>query len=146
MKSPLELRSSNVISQINVTPMVDVMLVLLIIFMVVTPAIVAGFQVQLPRGEHLRERPEYEQRVVLGIDAEGRYYLNKAPIARDQALDLLTAAFADRPLDKVLFIKAHRSLEYQEILTAMATARAAGARVVAAVTEQRAPSLPDRER
>ena len=81
MKSPLELRSSNVISQINVTPMVDVMLVLLIIFMVVTPAIVAGFQVQLPRGEHLRERPEYEQRVVLGIDAEGRYYLNKAPIA-----------------------------------------------------------------
>jgi biopolymer transport protein ExbD len=125
---------------INVTPMVDVMLVLLIIFMVVTPALVAGFQVELPQGEHLKSRGEREGRVELGIDAEGNYYLNKRPIARDDALELLTAEFESRPGDRVLYVKAHRGLKYQEILDAMTLARQAGARVVAAVTQKRPES------
>ncbi len=130
---------SSVMAAINVTPMVDVMLVLLIIFifMVVTPAIVAGFQVQLPQGEHLKDRPENEQRVVLGIDLDGNYYLNQQPIRREDALGLLVSEFAARPQDKVLFVKADRNLKYHEILDAMRLARAAGARVIAAVTEQR---------
>lgn len=129
--------NAGVMADINVTPMVDVMLVLLIIFMVVTPAIVAGFQAQLPQGEFLKERPEAEERVVLGIDANGRYYLNKRPIAREDAEYQIAYEFATRPQDRVLFIKADRSLKYQEILDAMEIARGAGVRVIAAVTEQR---------
>jgi biopolymer transport protein ExbD len=131
---------------INVTPMVDVMLVLLIIFMVVTPAIVAGFQVDVPRGENLKARTEREERVELGIDRDGNYYLNRRTIPRDGALELLMAEFAARPGDKVLFVKAHRDLKYQEILDAMSLARRAGARVVGAVTEKRPGSESEETR
>ncbi len=130
-------RGASVMANINVTPMVDVMLVLLIIFMVVTPAIVAGFQAQLPQGEHLLNRPEKEERVVLGIDAEGRYYLNQTPIAREALLERLAAEFAARPEDRVLFLKADRTLRYRDVQEAMELGQQAGARVVAAITEQR---------
>lgn len=126
---------SNVMSEINVTPMVDVMLVLLIIFMVVTPSIMAGFAAQLPEGEHLLSRPDKDERVELGIDKDGRYYLNKTEIRRTEAPELLRAEFDARPEDKVLFLKADKALKYEELLEAMQVARDAGARVVAAITE-----------
>ena len=66
---------------INVTPMIDVMLVLLIIFMIVTPLIAAGFKATLPKGKNLDPRPEGENEVVLGIDAGGQYFLNGRPVA-----------------------------------------------------------------
>ena len=61
----------------NVTPMIDVMLVLLIIFMIVIPAINAGFNAQPPQGINLKPHPEEDQDQVLGIAADGQYYLNK---------------------------------------------------------------------
>jgi len=133
-----DLRKSTVSSDINVTPMVDVMLVLLIIFMVVTPSLLQGFQGQLPRGDNLKEREADENRVELGIDANGDYYLAKKPIARENALALLTNEFAIRPQDKVLFVKADARLKYGEILEAMRIAREAGARVTALITEKNA--------
>ena len=129
---------ANVMADINMTPLVDVMLVLLIIFMIVTPAIVAGFQAQLPEGVNLISRPEEESRTILGIDAAGNYYLNKRPIQRADAPALLEQEFARHPDDRVLFIKADRSLKYGEMMAAMEVAKQAGARVVAAITEQRA--------
>ena len=128
---------ANVMADINVTPLVDVMLVLLIIFMIVTPAIVAGFQAQLPEGVNLLSRPEEENRTVLGIDVQGNYYLNKRPIARADAAALLAQEFARHPDDRVLFVKADRTLRYGEMMEAMALGKEAGARVIAAVTEQR---------
>ena len=128
---------ANVMADINVTPLVDVMLVLLIIFMIVTPAIVAGFQAQLPEGVNLLSRPEEEDRTVLGIDLQGNYYLNKRPIARADAATLLAQEFARHPEDRVLFVKADRTLRYGEMMEAMALGKEAGARVIAAVTEQR---------
>jgi biopolymer transport protein ExbD len=132
-----DVKDTNVMADINVTPMVDVMLVLLIIFMVVTPLITAGFQAQLPQGVHLKSRPEEDTRVVLGIDREGNYFLNKRAIRREDALNLLTAEFNARPQDKVLYVKADRNLKYQEVLDVMDIARDAGARVIGATTEQR---------
>lgn len=127
---------SSVMAEINVTPMVDVMLVLLIIFMVATPALLAG-AVQLPEGEYLKSRPDEEGRVELAIDVNGNYRLNGKPIRREDAFTLLQAEFAARPEDKVLFVKADRQLKYQELLDAMKIARDAGARVMAAITEQK---------
>ena len=63
-------------ADINVTPMIDVMLVLLIIFMIVTPLIAAGFKAVMPKGKNLDPRPEGSGEVVLGIDAAGNYFLN----------------------------------------------------------------------
>ena len=76
--------SGNVQSTPNVTPMIDVMLVLLIIFMVVAPALMAGFNATPPEGVNLKDHPEDEQTdQVLGIDREGQYYLNKRQIKND---------------------------------------------------------------
>lgn len=58
-------------SEPNVVPMIDIMLVLLIIFMIVTPLIAAGFKATLPKGQHLDSRPEGDNEVMLGIDASG---------------------------------------------------------------------------
>jgi biopolymer transport protein TolR len=128
--------SGSAMADINVTPLVDVMLVLLIIFMIVTPALLAGFQATLPTGINLKERPDDDQRVTLGIDAQGNYYLNRKPIPKEMAPSILQAAFNERPQDKVLFLKAHNQLEYGVILEAMEIGRNAGAVVMAAVSER----------
>src|SRR3954465_4354590 len=80
----------------NVTPMIDVMLVLLIIFMLVIPAITAGFQAVPPTGVNLKPHPEEDQDQVLGIDAKGQYYLNKKPIPNAQLGEMLNAIFENR--------------------------------------------------
>jgi biopolymer transport protein TolR len=128
---------SGVMGDINVTPLVDVMLVLLIIFMIVTPAILAGFQARMPEGAHLKARPEKEERTMFGIDQEGRWYLNKKPIRPEDAEKLLEQEFLKHPDDKVLFVKADRNLKYGEMLKLMEIAKKAGAAVVAAVSDSK---------
>ena len=77
----------------NVTPMIDVMLVLLIIFMVVTPQLLAGFNADPPKAINLKDHPEDpDQDHVLGIDKDGHYYLDKKPYAADQVPGLRRAA------------------------------------------------------
>jgi biopolymer transport protein ExbD len=125
----------SVSSDINVTPLVDVMLVLLIIFMVVTPSLLQGFQAVLPVGDNLLERPEEESRVVVGIDVDGNWYFNKRPITKDNMFLALQTAFAERPEDKVLYLKADAGLPFQDVLEMMDLGRDAGARVLAAVSE-----------
>jgi biopolymer transport protein TolR len=130
-----EYDNPSVSSDINVTPLVDVMLVLLIIFMVVTPALLQGFQAVLPTGDNLLERPEEESRVVVGIDVDGNWYFNKRPISRDNMFLALQTSFIERPEDKVLYMKADAGLPYQAVLEMMDIGRDAGARVLAAVSE-----------
>ncbi|MGQ0560566.1 MAG: ExbD/TolR family protein [Gemmatimonadota bacterium] len=132
-----EASQSSVMGDINVTPLVDVMLVLLIIFMIVTPAIMAGFQAQMPEGAHLKARPEEEDRTTFGVDSEGNWFLNKKPIRKEDAQKLLEAEFLRHPDDKVLFVKADRNLKYGQLLEVMEIAKKAGVAVFAAVTESR---------
>src|SRR5690349_9139917 len=96
----------------NVTPMIDVMLVLLIIFMLVVPAISAGFQAVPPQGVNLKPHPEEERDQVLGIDANNQYFLNKAPIPNNTLGPRLKEIYDNRTEDKVLYVKAHKDLEY----------------------------------
>lgn len=132
-----EASQSSVMGDINVTPLVDVMLVLLIIFMIVTPAIMAGFQAQLPEGAHLKARPEEEERTTFGVDREGTWYLNKKPIRKEDAQKLLEAEFLRHPDDKVLFVKADKNLKYGQLLEVMELAKKSGAAVFAAVTDSK---------
>ena len=120
----------------NVTPMIDVMLVLLIIFMIVTPLINAGFQAQPPQGVNLSSHPEDPNDQVLGIDANGQYYLNKRAIPNDQLPERLKAIFDARTEDKILYLKADKDLEYSKVLDAIDIASQAGVRVVGEITDQ----------
>jgi biopolymer transport protein ExbD len=120
----------------NVVPMIDVMLVLLIIFMVVTPAITSGFTATPPDGVNLKQHPEDEQDQVLGIDRFGNYFINKKAISAEALPDYLKATYDNRTEDKVLYLKADRDLDYAKIIDAMDIASKAGVHVVGAITDQ----------
>lgn len=119
----------------NVIPMIDVMLVLLIIFMLVTPLLTNGFQATMPQGTNLDKRPEGDGEVVLGIDQNGGYFLNTAPISAEVLPDQLKAIFAARPENKVLHFRAHQGLKFDKIQDAVEIARRAGVRVMIAITD-----------
>jgi biopolymer transport protein TolR len=123
-------------SEPNVVPMIDVMLVLLIIFMVVTPAVATGFTAEPPSGINLKAHPEEDEDQILGIDKFGQYYLNKRPIQNDQLGVLLKDIYTVRTVDQILYVKADKGLEYGKILDAMDVASKNGVRVVAAITDQ----------
>jgi biopolymer transport protein ExbD len=120
----------------NVIPMIDIMLVLLIIFMIVTPLIAAGFKATMPKGQHLDARPEGENEIILGIDASGNYFLDgRGPVDPVVLEDQLKAMFAARSEDKILYFKADNNLKFQLIQDAVEMSRRAGVRVMAAITE-----------
>jgi biopolymer transport protein ExbD len=135
---------SNVNADINVTPMIDVMLVLLIIFMVVTPAL-AGYTAVLPKAR--TAAPEKEDRITLGIDNKGQYYIedqpNPGPISPTDLPRRLGEAFASRPDDHTLYMKADNSVGYDKVLTAIDAARSVGVRRIGAITELPKGARPD---
>ena len=117
--------------------MIDVMLVLLIIFMIVIPAINAGFNAQPPQGVNLKPHPEEDQDQVLGIAADGQYYLNKKPIKNETLPTELKRIFDARTVDKILYVKADKNLEYVKVIDALDIAATAGVRVTGLISDQR---------
>ena len=126
-------------SQPNVTPMIDVMLVLLIIFMVVTPALLAGFNAQPPVGQNLKDHPEDEENdQVLGIDKDGNYYLNKKPIRQEDVAAALKHIYVDTPReDYIMYLKADKNLDYSKVLDAIDIAMHNGVKVTGLIGDQK---------
>jgi biopolymer transport protein TolR len=120
----------------NVTPMIDVMLVLLIIFMLVIPAITSGFQAIPPTGVNLKPHPEEDKDQVLGIDMNGQYFLNKKPIHNADLGKMLNDIYSKREEDKILYVKAHKDLEYGKVLDALDIAAHNLVTVTAMITDQ----------
>jgi biopolymer transport protein ExbD len=135
--------------------MIDVMLVLLIIFMIVTPAITAGFQASVPRADNPSAAEEEEGEIRLGIDKDGQYYIDITGadgkytgmrLVPDAELETqLRNLYVARSTDKILFLKADENLEFSRIQEAIELARKAGVRVVGTITEQRRGEAPPRE-
>ncbi len=120
----------------NVTPMIDVMLVLLIIFMVVTPLLVTGFRAVPPDATNVKSHPEEPTDHVLGIDDQGRYYLDRQLVPAS-LLSQRLRALSQRADDRVLFLKADKGLQYAEVQDALTEAGASGIRVVGMIAERR---------
>ena len=126
----------------NVVPMIDIMLVLLIIFMVVTPALMAGFNATPPEGVNLKDHPEDEQTdQVLGIDRDGQYYLNKREIKNDDLPRMLKQIYDARTEDKILYLKADKTLNYSKVLDAIDIASSNGVRMVGMISDQRSGTV-----
>ncbi|HET7551395.1 MAG TPA: biopolymer transporter ExbD [Gemmatimonadaceae bacterium] len=123
----------------NVTPMIDVMLVLLIIFMVVTPALLNGFPAVPPEASNPTSHPETRKDHILGIDTQGRYYLDKRPISAAQLTERLRLLFAQAD-NRVLFLQADKDLEYAQVQEALSRAAESGVRVVGMIAEPRRES------
>lgn len=128
--------SGGVKAEPNVVPMIDVMLVLLIIFMVVTPTVAAGFTAVPPSGVNLKAHPEADEDQVLGIDRNGQYFLNKSPIPNDELGARLQEIYSVRTIDQILYVKADKDLEYGRLLDAIDVASRNGVRMVGAITDQ----------
>jgi len=127
---------SSIRSEPNVIPMIDIMLVLLIIFMIVTPLIANGFKATMPSGLHLDKRPEGDNEVVLGVDAAGSFFLNGNAIPEASLEDQLRSIYATTHTeDKIMYFRADKDLPYSRIQDAVEIARKAGVRVMAAITD-----------
>ena len=126
--------SGTVLSEINVTPFVDVMLVLLIIFMVTAPLLTQGIELDLPRvrGETLVEADEHP--LVMEIASDGRLFLNQHEFSIEEMDVKLPAIYAERE-NKELFIRADGTITWDYLAQVMAAARKAGIAKVGMVTE-----------
>src|SRR5271166_4252511 len=121
-------------SQINVTPLVDVMLVLLIIFMVTAPIIQQGVEVSIPKVK-AGALNSNEQEFVVSITRDGETYLNDAKLQPAELTDKLEAISHTRP-DLQVFIRADEQVAYGEVIRTMAAIKAAGIENVGMVTQE----------
>jgi len=120
-------------SQINVTPLVDVMLVLLVIFMVTAPMMQQGMQVNLPKAE-TKALNAKEEAVVVTIDRDGRVFIEKGEVPTGELKTKLAALFAARS-KKEVFLKADREVPYGNVIRAMAEIKSAGIERLGMITE-----------
>lgn len=132
---PRSLGGDGTMAELNITPMIDVMLALLIIFIVVTP-VLTEYSATPPPATYVTPQT-LRDAVTLGIDAKGTYYLEGDSIPAAELPGRLRAIYAARPGDHLLYLRADRSLPYRVVLDAIDAARAAGVRTVGAVSQPR---------
>ena len=125
--------SRGTMSQINVTPLVDVMLVLLVIFMVTAPMMQQGVQVNLPKAETKSLSPK-EDTLMVSVNKAGRTFINTGEVQGDQLKDKLNSMLVGREKREV-FLKADSSVPYGEVVRVMALIKAAGVERLGMVTE-----------
>ena len=130
------------ISDINVVPFIDVMLVLLVIFMITAPLLTQGVQVDLPKTEAKTLPPEQKEPLILTVDAEGNFYLNIAdkphvPItARSLAHLVMTQLNTDTAADqRPVLVKGDKNANYGKVVEAMTLLQQAGAKSVGLMTQ-----------
>ena len=127
-------------SEPNVIPMIDVMLVLLIIFMIVTPVITGGFRATMPQASNIQDRPDEDDDIILGIDEEGNYYLdqgdgNTSRIPNDSLESFLVQLYTDREKDKILYFRTDENMAYGIIEDAIEIAKRTGVVLLASITK-----------
>jgi biopolymer transport protein TolR len=124
-------------SEINVTPLVDVMLVLLVIFILTAPLMTSAIRLDLPQSEGA-ETGAAPQAVVLVVDAQGRWFLNDQPIAENALREQLAKAARRNPLTE-LELRADASVPYGRVVEAMGLAQKAGLSRIGFVAEVVSP-------
>jgi len=122
-----------VMAEINVTPLVDVMLVLLVIFMVTAPMMQQGVQVNLPKADTKAMTPA-EESVVVSVDSSGKLFIDKEEVPAGELRGRLSTLFATRT-KKEVFLKADAGVPYGEVVRTMADIKGAGIERLGMVTE-----------
>jgi len=129
--------TDEVMNEINMTPLVDVMLVLLIIFIITVPVMKHSVNIDLPRATNEAQNVKPET-VRLTVDADGAYYLNEAKIEDPDLAPRFRAAAAQEPQPE-LHIRGDKSVRYERVAQAMAAAQQAGLRKIGFITEPVTP-------
>jgi biopolymer transport protein TolR len=121
-------------SDINVTPLVDVMLVLLIIMMLVAPMLQRGVDVRLPLAANTSDKPENEQQTVLAVDARDKFYVNSIEVPRAEMADRVKLALEEKT-ERIVLIKGDTDASYRAIMVAMDDLRKAGIEDIGLITD-----------
>jgi len=132
--------ASRPMSEINVTPFVDVMLVLLIIFMVAAPLLTVGVPVELPRTAATALPAEQEEPLTVTLTAEGQLLIQTTEVAPEEFVPRLRAIAAERADDKV-FLRADGSVPYERVAQVMGALNAGGFSSIGLVTDTDGPRL-----
>lgn len=140
-----KLTAGSAVSDINVTPMVDIMLVLLIIFMVITPMLQKGVSVDLAKAQNPRQMPdaEKEDAVELAITRDGKLFLGTSPVKLDEITVKVKDLISGR-LEKTVYVKSDARAKYGDVVKVINNVRAAGVDSLGLITEklERRTSLP----
>jgi biopolymer transport protein ExbD len=129
--------SDEVMSEINMTPLVDVMLVLLIIFIITMPVIQHTVKVALPRASSSRDQTPPDK-LQLSVDAQGRFFLDEQAVAADALQERLREQAAREPQPQ-LYIRGDKNVPYEHVAQAMTAAQRAGLSRIGFVTEGQRP-------
>jgi biopolymer transport protein TolR len=137
-------RRAKPMSEINVTPFVDVMLVLLIIFMVAAPLLTVGVPVELPKTAATPLPAEDEEPLTIALTADGQLVLQSTEIGYDELIPRLRAVAAERDNDKI-FLRADGAVPYALVMQVMGALNAGGFRNIGLVTESGGPTMDGRD-
>jgi biopolymer transport protein TolR len=129
-------KSGGVKSDINVTPLVDVMLVLLIIMMIVAPMLQKGVDVKLPVAANTTDKPETQDQTVVAVSADGRLFLNSVEVPENDLVRRVTDALESKKA-KIVLIKADEDASYGRVMAAMDALRKAQVEDMGLVTERK---------
>jgi biopolymer transport protein TolR len=123
-------------SDINVTPLVDVMLVLLIIMMIVAPLLQKGADVKMPSAANSSDKPETQDQTVVAIDKNDRYFVNGIPVRREE-LRVKVEDILETKKERIILIKADEDAKYSSVMDAMDELRAGGIEDMGLITERK---------
>jgi biopolymer transport protein TolR len=123
-------------SAINVTPLVDVMLVLLIIMMLVAPMLQQGVSVKLPTAANTIDKPETQEQTVLAVSKDGSFFLNAKPVTEGDMATKLNEILENKK-EKIVLIKADEEATYSAVMAAMDQLRNAGIEDIGLITERK---------
>lgn len=132
------LGKSNVTADINVTPMADIMLVLLIIFMITTPLLQSGITVNLPKAKNPLDAPEADSKeaVVVALNREGKLYLGKKQYSEKELYSYLTQKYSGGEINRTIFLKGDTALAYGRVVEIVNGCRGAGVERIGLMAEK----------
>ena len=125
-------------SEINVTPLVDVMLVLLIIMMLIAPMLQKGVPVQLPSANNGTQKPDTQDQTVVSIDAQNQLWVNGLQYSKEEFGSHVKSALEDKK-EKIVLIKADQDARYSAVMAAMDALRDAQIEDIALITDPKNP-------
>jgi biopolymer transport protein TolR len=130
-------------ADINVTPLVDVMLVLLIIVMLVAPMLQKGVDVTLPEADHTQDKPDTQDQIVVHVNAKSQYFVNGLLQANQADVVARLQTVLETAQDKTLYLKGDKDAPYGAIMSMMDALRKAGIETVGLITERRGGNLKE---
>ena len=123
-------------AEINVTPLVDVMLVLLIIMMLIAPLLQQGVAVTMPEAANTGEKPDTQDQTVVAINSRGEFFVNALPVSSDNLIPQVQRVLEDKK-EKIVYLKGDKDAKYAAIMDAMDAFRKAQIENIALITEKK---------